>query len=228
VYEDRFIPLLRLDHLFDPDRGSSAAVHPAMIVASGARVAAVCVAKLRGASTIVVRPIPELAAADPVVAGASLDEDGTPCIVLDPEAVVEAALNRRVPQRAVERPRTCVLVIDDSLTTRMLEQSILESAGYEVDTATSAEEGLVAATRKRYALILVDVEMPGADGFTFIEQLRASPTLRDIPAILVSSRSAPEDFRRGEAVGAQGYIVKSEFDQVELLARMERLIGVQR
>ncbi len=67
--------------------------------------------------------------------------------------------------------------------------------------------------------------MPGMDGFTFVEHLRADPSLRDIPAILVTSRAAPEDLRRGREVGAQGYIVKSEFDQAELLAMIKPLMG---
>jgi two-component system chemotaxis sensor kinase CheA len=107
----------------------------------------------------------------------------------------------------------------------MLEQSILESAGYEVDMATSGEEGLERARRADYALILVDVEMPGMDGFTFIEQIRRDQKLRDTPAILVTSRSAPEDKRRGLEVGAQGYVVKSEFDQAELLDHIKRLVA---
>jgi two-component system chemotaxis sensor kinase CheA len=105
----------------------------------------------------------------------------------------------------------------------MLEQSILESAGYDVDLATSAEEGLESARRRQYSLFLVDVEMPGMDGFSFIERIRSDPSLRDIPAILVTSRSAADDKRRGEQVGAQGYVVKSEFNQAELLARIREL-----
>jgi CheY-like chemotaxis protein len=69
-------------------------------------------------------------------------------------------------------------------------KSILESAGYEVDVALSGEEALACVTSKPYALILVDVEMPGMDGFTFIERIRAEPALRHIPAILVTSRAA--------------------------------------
>jgi two-component system chemotaxis sensor kinase CheA len=121
--------------------------------------------------------------------------------------------------------RAPILVIDDSLTTRMLERSILESAGYEVDVATSGEEGFEKARQKRYALFLVDIEMPGMDGFTFIERTRADPALRDIPAILVSSRSSPEDRRRGEEVGALDYMIKSEFDQGALLGRIREQVG---
>jgi two-component system, chemotaxis family, sensor kinase CheA len=117
------------------------------------------------------------------------------------------------------------LVVDDSLTTRMLEQSILESAGYQVELAASAEEALEKAAKTRYALFLVDIEMPGIDGFTFVEQTRRDPLLRDIPAILVSSRSAPEDLRRGMEVGAADYVVKGAFDQGALLGRIRTLVG---
>jgi two-component system chemotaxis sensor kinase CheA len=118
-------------------------------------------------------------------------------------------------------------VVDDSLTTRMLEQSILESAGYQVDLAASGEEGLVKARAQRYAVILCDVEMPGIDGFTFVAEVRKDPELRDTPAVLVSSRSEPEDFQRGQDAGASGYIVKGRFDQRELLQLIRDLSGAR-
>jgi two-component system chemotaxis sensor kinase CheA len=104
----------------------------------------------------------------------------------------------------------------------MLEQSILESAGYDVDVALSGEEALECLGRKPYALML-DVEMPGMDGFTLIERIRSEPALRHMPAILVTSRDAAEDRRRGREVGAQGYVVKSAFDQAELLTMIRSL-----
>src|SRR5262249_42698593 len=105
------------------------------------------------------------------------------------------------------------------------EQAILESAGYDVDVAVSGEEGLTKARATRYAMFLVDVEMPGMDGFTFIEKTRADPALRDVPAVLVTARAAPAGRRRGEGVGASGYIVKSEFDQAELLGIIRSVVG---
>jgi two-component system chemotaxis sensor kinase CheA len=116
------------------------------------------------------------------------------------------------------------MVIDDSLTTRMLDQSILETAGYEVHVATSAEEALEKARDADYDLFVVDVEMPGMDGFEFVARARSTPALSDVPCILVTSRNAPEDKRRGEEVGARAYVVKGEFDQAQLLQTIRRLI----
>jgi len=153
-----------------------------------------------------------------------LDAEGHPQPLLDPDALLTHAhtVASRPQEDSLRHP---VLVVDDSLTTRMLEQSILESAGYEVDVVASAEEALEVARERRYALFLVDVEMPGMDGFQYIERIRADAALRDIPAILVTSRASPEDKRRGRDVGAQAYIVKSDFDQAELLQLIEKLVA---
>jgi len=107
----------------------------------------------------------------------------------------------------------------------MLEQSILESAGYEVEVATSGEEALEKARAKQYGLFLVDVEMPGMDGFEFVTRTQADARLSAVPSILVTSRSAVEDRRRGEQAGARAYIVKGEFDQGYLLRMTRELMG---
>jgi two-component system chemotaxis sensor kinase CheA len=198
----------------------------AVVIEGATALAAVGVERLRGTQNVILRPLPDLAPCDPTVAGAALDAEGNPQLVLDPHGMVEQiSRSGPLPRAVVTRPP--ILVIDDSLTTRMLEQSILESAGYEVDLAVSGEEGLERARKRRYVLFLVDVEMPGMNGFTFIERTLADPALRDIPAILVTSRAAPDDRRRGKDVGARAYIVKGEFDQSELLDKIRQLVGVQ-
>jgi DNA-binding response OmpR family regulator len=80
------------------------------------------------------------------------------------------------------------------------------------------------ARRRRYGLFLTDIDMPGMDGFAFVAATRADPELSRVPAILVSSRSDPEDRRRGAEAGAGAYVVKGEFDQGELLAHIRRLM----
>jgi two-component system, chemotaxis family, sensor kinase CheA len=173
---------------------------------------------------VILRPLPDLAPANPAVAGAALDPDGTTRLVLDPDGLVAQARHATGTDVRPDTARPPILVVDDSLTTRMLEQSILESVGYTVDTASSAELALDKARDTRYGLFLVDVEMPGIDGFTLIERMRADADLRDIPAILVTSRAAPEDRRRGVEVGADGYVLKGEFDQTALLQRIGTLL----
>lgn len=227
VHEGRATPLVSLARLLGGEQGpvrNDGGVS-AIVVVGSAGAAAIAVDGLRGTANTVFRTLPDLAPTTAAVAGASLDADGSPLLMLDAEGLVSMALRAGDPAAETEVEAKPLLVIDDSLTTRMLEQSILESAGYQVDVATSAEEGLERARRVEYALILVDVEMPGMDGFTFIEQIRADPRLRDIPAILVTSRNAPEDKQRGQDVGANGYVVKSEFDQGELLEHIKQLVA---
>jgi two-component system chemotaxis sensor kinase CheA len=226
IHDGRAVPLVSLARLLGQGtasrRGGSLS---AIVVTAPAGFAAISVDRLLGTSNTIFRMLPELAPATTAIAGASLDVDGSPLLMLDPDGLVAMALCASEPYPEVVAMKRPLLVIDDSLTTRMLEQSILESAGYEVDMATSGEEGLEQARRTDYALILIDVEMPGMDGFTFIEQIRRDPKLHGTPTILITSRNAPEDKRRGQEVGAQGYIVKSEFDQAELLDHIKRLVA---
>ncbi len=228
VYEGNvipFVPLARaLRRQASSDRGKR---HwSAIVVQSGAALAAIGVDRLLGTANVVVRPVPSRADVDAIVAGAALDSEGHPQLVLDPAGLVAAAqVGRGAFADPESAPRWPVLVIDDSLTTRMLEQSILESAGYQVELATSAEEALGKARDRRYGLFVVDVEMPGMDGFEFVARTRADPLLRETPAILVTSRGSGEDRQRGRDAGARGYIVKGEFDQGHLLQTIRDLIG---
>jgi two-component system chemotaxis sensor kinase CheA len=198
----------------------------AVVVLAGADgLAAIGVERLLGTAKIVVRPLPQHLATSSIVVAASLDADGNPQLILDPDGLVAAARRGCVTERDTKRTKRTVLVVDDSLTTRMLEQSILESAGYDVDVAASGEEAIECIRSKRYELILVDVEMPGMDGFTFIEHIRSDAKSRDIPAIVVTSLAEPEYRQRCRDVGAQGYIVKSEFNQAELLSMIRPMMA---
>jgi len=198
----------------------------AVVVEAPEGLAALGVERLAGVATVIVKPLPALAPPTPIVMGAAIDADGAPRVMLDPIRLVADIVGRAKAEPAPEPELPAVvLVVDDSLTTRMMERSILESAGYDVDLATSGEEGIEKARARPYQLFLVDVEMPGMDGFTFVERTRADPALRRTPAILVTSRDSPEDRRRGMDAGASGYVVKGEFDQNALLSTIRGLVG---
>jgi two-component system chemotaxis sensor kinase CheA len=218
-----FAPLERALRCSNPVR-QGARSWSAVVVEGANALAVVGVEHLRGTQNLVMRALPGMTPCHPMVAGASLNAAGHPQLVLDAQGLVEHICRGEATPAALPLERAPILVVDDSLTTRMLEQSILESAGYEVDLAMSGEEGLEKARRRRYALFLVDVEMPGMSGFTFIERLRQDAALRDIPAVLVTSRASPEDRRRGEAAGAQAHIAKGEFDQNVLLGKIRSLV----
>lgn len=227
LYEDKTVPFADLGQYlsgqaYDPPVSG---MRSSVVMEVEGTLTAVGVDRLLGIENIVLRTLPGLAPADPIVAGASLDAEGNPQIVLDGEGL--AARVRRGTAARREQPvrQLPVLIIDDSPTTRMLEQSILEAAGYEADVASSAEDALEKVRGRTYGLFLVDVEMPGMDGFTFVERTRADPELRRIPSILVTSRNSPEDLKRGKDAGAYGYIVKSEFDQMDLLDQIRRAMA---
>jgi two-component system chemotaxis sensor kinase CheA len=227
VYNGKAVPFLRLHRALQvrTQVPRSLPAWSGIIVESANGLAAVGVDRFLGTRRLIVRPLPDLVAAAAVVAGTSLDAEGNPQLVLEPDGLVVEAQREDGGDVEPMPAHGPLLVVDDSLTTRMLEKSILESAGFDVDTAISAEEALEAARRKSYTLFLVDIEMPGMDGFTFIERIRLDASLRDVPAILVTSRDSPEDRQRGVQVGAQDYIVKSEFNQAELLRRIRQLTG---
>jgi two-component system chemotaxis sensor kinase CheA len=199
----------------------------AIVVTSGTQTAVIGADRLVGTSNIVLRPLPKAAGSIPVAAGVSLDADGNPQLVLDPRGLVATAHGHqaKVREATTAAVRSPVLIVDDSLTTRMLEQSILESAGYAVDLATSGEEGLTRAREGPHSLFLVDVEMPGINGFEFVARTRVDPELRVVPAIMVSSCDSADDRRRAEEAGARAYIVKGEFDQGQFLKTIRQLIG---
>jgi two-component system chemotaxis sensor kinase CheA len=118
-----------------------------------------------------------------------------------------------------------VLVVDDSLTTRTLERSILEAAGYEVLTAVDGSDGWRVLQEQGSDLVVADVEMPRMDGFALCEAIRASRRFAQLPFVLVTALERPEDRARGLEAGADAYIGKSSFDQESLLETIEQLLG---
>ena len=118
-----------------------------------------------------------------------------------------------------------ILVVDDSITSRTLEQSVLSAAGYGVVTAVDGLEGWRIVERGDVALVVSDVEMPHLDGVGLCERIRSSERHRSLPVILVTSLDQPEQRARGLEAGADAYVTKSGFDQDILLETIRQLLG---
>jgi two-component system chemotaxis sensor kinase CheA len=116
-----------------------------------------------------------------------------------------------------------ILVVEDSITSRMLLKGILESAGYEVKTAIDGIDGFTALRAEHFDLVVSDVEMPRMNGFDLTARIRADRALAEVPVVLVTALESREDRERGIDVGANAYLVKSSLDQSNLLEALHRL-----
>jgi len=120
--------------------------------------------------------------------------------------------------------RKRVLLAEDSIISRMLFKSILESAGYAVKTTVDGEEAWNAIQTDDYDAVVSDIEMPRLDGLQLTARIRGDARVAGKPVILVTGRAAPEDRERGLDVGANAYIVKSSFDQSDLLDALRKVM----
>ncbi|MBI4195209.1 MAG: response regulator, partial [Betaproteobacteria bacterium] len=117
-----------------------------------------------------------------------------------------------------------ILVVEDSITSRMLLKGILEAAGYGVKTAVDGAEAFTALRAERFDLVFSDVEMQRMNRFDLTANIRADRKLAELPVVLVTALETREDRERGIDVGADAYLVKSSFDQSNLLEAVRRLI----
>lgn len=165
------------------------------------------------------------------VSAAAVLPTGQVTLVLKPHELVRSAYAHR-PRRSLgqslmpaELPKKKrVLLADDSVTTRTLEKSILESAGYEVITAPDGEQAFKLLQERGADIVVSDVEMPRLDGFGLTEAIRKSPRFRELPVVLLTALSSEDDRARGLAAGADAYLVKTAFDQDSLLKTLRQLM----
>lgn len=165
------------------------------------------------------------------VAGGTLSSDGQITMVLNTGDVVHAALHAEQIQRIevenndgqlMMKPR--ILVVDDSITTRTLEKNILESKNYDITVAVNGKEAWDLLQASPFSLLITDVNMPIMDGFTLTERVKQSKELSQLPVIIVTSLGSEAEKKRGIEVGANAYIVKSDFESGELLDIVSQLI----
>jgi two-component system chemotaxis sensor kinase CheA len=185
-----------------------------------------------GSAEIVVKELGDQLKNVRFVFGATILGDGNPSLILDVPDIFASAegeagsgIRRAFEESRAARVKGNILVVDDSITTRTMERSILITHGYQVITAVSGEDALEKVAIERFDLVISDIEMPGINGFELTRRMRTLEEYREVPVIIVSSLSRDEDKRRAIEAGAQAYIVKGSFEQGTLLDTVETLIG---
>ncbi len=162
------------------------------------------------------------------VAGASVLGNGRVVPVLHvPDLLASAAAGAGAASAsaaAAAPQHHTVLVAEDSITSRTLLKGILEAAGYRVETAADGLDAFTTLRSGSFDLLVSDVDMPRLNGFGLTARVRADQKLAELPVVLVTALDSREDREQGIDVGANAYIVKSSFDQSNLLEVIRRLL----
>lgn len=160
------------------------------------------------------------------IAGATILGTGKVLPVLDVADLMQSAIGMTHVTAAheTEQAPKSILVAEDSITARTLLKNILEFAGYRVKTAMDGAEALNVLASESFDLVVSDVEMPRMSGFDLTAKIRSDNRLSQLPVVLVTGLDSHADRERGLDAGANAYIVKSSFDQGNLLEAVRRLI----
>lgn len=177
---------------------------------------------------LIIKPLNKQLSRIKNISGATLLGNGQLVPVLNiPELIKNTETNIEVPRSTylrVESAAKNILVVDDSITSRMLLQDILETAGYNVKTSSDGMNAMKIVKDIKFDLIVSDIDMPLMNGFQFTRLIKTTKYLKDIPVILVTALSRDEDKIKGMEAGANAYIVKSDFKQSNLLEVISRFL----
>lgn len=230
-FEDQLVPCFPLSTLFE-DRKSGLAQdeEPILIAEYMEQRIGIIVEQVEQYVSLVVKPMPEGIRGCSILQGIVFDEHYDIVPILHVPDILQRFKSLRGYdikkfEAATQKKNIRILVVDDSLTTREIEKSILEGAGYVVEDAFDGLDGLEKAKEKHYDLILADQEMPRMTGLVLLDNLRRLDQYKETPVIAVStdqSRQTIEEFQR---LRAGAIIAKSEFKRGKLLESIKELLG---
>jgi two-component system chemotaxis sensor kinase CheA len=233
AFNDVPIALVRLDEVLEYSQPAleMLEVMIGVVLKSGATRIAFVVDDLLGEQEMVVKRLGRQLTHVRNVSGATLLGTGQVVIILNPQELVRSAQKANIQAGPIfalpttdDGPASTILVVDDSITTRTLEKNILEAAGYKVITAIDGIEAVTYLRSNGCDLVVSDIQMPRMNGFELTQTVKSSDDLGHLPLILVTSLESQDDRERGLEAGADAYIVKSAFDQDDLLATIRQLL----
>lgn len=204
---------------------------PLLLIRSGDLRAAVAVDQIVGSREIVVKPVGPQVASIPGIFGATIMGDGRVVVILDVAPLVrrQAALPRDAehPVAAETRRVPLVMVVDDSVTMRKVTGRVLERHNFEVATARDGIDALERMTDRVPDLMLLDIEMPRMDGYELATQMKADPRLRDVPIVMITSRTGEKHRQRAFEIGVERYLGKP-YQENEMIRNVYDLLKLQR
>jgi chemosensory pili system protein ChpA (sensor histidine kinase/response regulator) len=237
VYQQQYVdwqgkryPMYHLSRLLGDDEAEvvSQPHNPVLLVHSGDNRVALHVEQLLGNQEAVVKNIGPQLARMPGIAGATVSGNGKVILILDPIAFTQrigvtrhkVEREARVPVEEVRRVPV-VMVVDDSLTVRKITGRLLARSGYQVVTAKDGLDALEQLGDMLPDVMLLDVEMPRMDGFELTKRLRQDSRTRDLPIIMITSRTADKHRHFAIELGVNEYMGKP-FQEEELLEHIAR------
>jgi two-component system chemotaxis sensor kinase CheA len=233
---DHIVPLVKLNEVLGlpppgDDKGKAKKEMLVVMATSLERRVGFIVDEIAGEGEVFIKSLGKHLGKVKNVGGAIIMPNGEVVVVLDiADLIAHSALSLpqatgkgRAPKSKLKEKK--ILIVEDAFSTRELEKSILETHGYLVDTAVDGLDALDRMADNQYDLVVSDVEMPRMNGFELCKTLKNNEGYKDIPFVMVTALQKEEDKRRGIEVGAAAYIVKSAFEQSNLLDTIERLVG---
>ena len=229
------VPLVRLDTVLElpqnRNHGQNPEFIPALVLGSAEKRIAFRVDKVLDEQEALLKSFGRQLSRVRNVTGATVLGSGRVVPVLNVPDLMKSALKESatLPREIVAKGESAekeknVLVVEDSITSRMLLKNILESAGYQVKTAVDGIDAYTTLRTEEFDLVVSDVDMPRMNGFGLTAKIRSDRKLAELPVVLVTALGSKKDRERGIDVGADAYIVKSSFDQSNLLEVIQRLV----
>jgi two-component system sensor histidine kinase and response regulator WspE len=187
-----------------------------------------------GEFEMVVRPLDARLGKVPSISAAALMDDGSPVLIVDVEDLARSVetllhggrLRGLGRTKATQVAQKRILVVDDSVTVREVQRSLLRNRGYLVEVAVDGMDGWNALRAGAYDLTITDVDMPRMTGIELVSKIKGDPKLHALPVIIVSYKDREEDRMRGLDAGADRYLTKSSFHDETLISAVEELIGL--
>ena len=233
-YAGEDYPLYNLGHLVGqgPAKAEGQPQVPLLLVRSGDLRAAVAVDQVLGNREIVVKPVGPQIASIPGIYGATITGDGSVVVILDAAPLVRRHLAQPQEPAAqaptVEQRRVpLVMVVDDSLTMRKVTSRVLERHNFEVTAARDGVEALEKLEERVPDLMLLDIEMPRMDGYELATAMKADARFKDVPIVMITSRTGDKHRQRAFDIGVQRYLGKP-YQELDLMRNVYDLLGIAR